>query len=88
MHLQEEGFMLSAPTKTMRSLCVGLTTALLITVAGCSGAPDDAPLLVQAGGIILMDGEPLVDASVSFNPTTGMRGASGRTNEELSLIHI
>lgn len=75
--------MVPLPMKKMRSLmCAGLVLALITTMAGCSGAPDDAPLLVEATGMILMDGQPLADASVSFNPTSGNRGASGRTDAE------
>ena len=44
--------------------------------------PDDMPELAEASGTVTMDGKPLVGASVSFAPTSGNRGASGRTDEQ------
>lgn len=60
-----------------------LSTFLMAIIAsGCGGAPDDMPELAEASGTVTMDGKPLVGASVSFAPTSGNRGASGRTDEQ------
>lgn len=75
--------LLARPQHSRRAFArCAILTALSMSAMGCSGAPDDAPALVTAGGVVLMDGAPLADASVSFNPTSGDRGASGRTDAE------
>lgn len=75
--------MLFVSSRSWRLFALALVSAVVV---GCGGAPDDAPALVSATGTILMDGEPLADASVSFSPVSGDRGASGRTDAEGKFI--
>ena len=55
---------------------------MTLTVVGCSGAPDDGPDLVPVTGKVLLDGEPLEGAPVTFSPESGNRGAAGSTNAQ------
>lgn len=65
-----------------------LYCALIIIVStGCGGS--DLPELGQVNGTVKLDGNPLANARVSFNPENG-RGSSGVTNDsgEYELYYI
>jgi hypothetical protein len=54
----------------------------LFLFAGCSGAPeDDTSELVPAGGLVVLDGEPVSNAAVQFVPTKGGSPAFGVTDD-------
>ncbi|WP_417388437.1 carboxypeptidase-like regulatory domain-containing protein [Gimesia sp.] len=65
--------------KFLCAICL-LTTTL---IAGCSGGGADTPKLGQVSGTITLDGQPLTQASVTFQPqsgapSVGMTDASGK----------
>ncbi|HUT95132.1 MAG TPA: carboxypeptidase regulatory-like domain-containing protein [Thermoguttaceae bacterium] len=73
----------------MRIQSVGLVTcaSLLLVFAGCpGGGAKELPDLVPVGGTVMLDGEPLSGATVTFIPVgatrgracTGLTDASGR----------
>lgn len=57
-------------------------------LAGCGGG--DRPELGSVTGTVTMDGKPLPNVWVMFNPTTGGRTAIARTNEqgEYELMYL
>ncbi|WP_278465393.1 hypothetical protein [Gimesia maris] len=62
--------------KFLQALCL-MTASLL---AGCSGGGADTPDLGQVTGTITLDGQPLTQASVTFQPQTGAPSV-GMTDE-------
>ena len=58
------------------------STLILSVALGCSSRPSDTPELAPVSGVVLMDGEPLEGASVTFSPVNGGRGAAGSTDAE------
>jgi len=60
---------------------VAVVLASIAVLAGCGGAPDDQPELVPVQGTVTLDGEPLADAQIVFQPETG-RPSRGETNEQ------
>lgn len=57
---------------------------LLGVLSGCGGKVDSGPALVPVTGKVILDGKPLVGATVTFNPTQGTpgNGAFGVTDAE------
>ena len=55
---------------------------LVVAVAGCVGSPSNLPQLVPVSGTVMLDGEPLSGAVVTFIPTESTRGtgANGYTD--------
>jgi hypothetical protein len=49
------------------------------TISGC-GEKSEFPPLGKVNGVIKMDGEPLPNAAVQFQPIQGKRGSYGRTD--------
>lgn len=72
--------------KPLCGLLVLLVTCLLI--AGCSGQ-GDRPDIGKVTGIVTLDGQPLPNASISFNQA-GFRPSVGQTDEQgkYELIYI
>jgi len=70
--------MSSAPTKYATIWTVLGSAVLLAFVTGCSGG-NSYPKTAPVKGVLMYQGKPLADASVSFIPTGG-RPASGTTN--------
>lgn len=66
----------------MRS--IGTVTIFLVSVSvlGCGGGPGDYPDIGSVYGYVTMDGKPLANASVSFQPDeAGGRPSSATTDE-------
>ena len=57
---------------------LGLCIGVLALVGGCGS---DGPEIAEVEGQVLMDGQPLPDATVTFEPAGG-RSSLGRTDEE------
>lgn len=55
-------------------------------LCGCGGAPDDQPDLSKVTGRVTLDGKPVPQASVSFQPVSGKRGASGSTDADGNFV--
>lgn len=66
-----------------KSLTFTLMTGLCLAVsAGCGGsAADDLPELGLVTGVVTLDGQPLSEAMITFEPTTGGSFSSGTTDE-------
>jgi hypothetical protein len=58
----------------------GSTIALLLAVI--SGCGKGGPSLAPVHGIVKLDGQPLANADVQFQPPDGQRASSGRTDAE------
>lgn len=57
--------------------------AVLVGLCGCGGSGVKVPSLGQVEGTVTLDGEPLPDATVLFQPAVGKDGPSqGITNSE------
>lgn len=72
------------------SRSVAVFCVLLLVCAGCSG--DDGPPLARVEGVVTLDGEPLPDALIEFQPTRlegspsyGSTDAQGRYEMVYSL---
>jgi hypothetical protein len=65
--------------KTLRCVCCySLAIALMCSLAGCNS--EKLPGLGTVTGTVTMDGKPVPDAMISFEPTTpGMSAALGKT---------
>ncbi len=57
------------------------TCLLLCLAVGCSGTPADQPDLGTVSGTITLDGSPLANAKVEFQPESG-RPSYGVTNSQ------
>lgn len=53
----------------------------VLLLTGCSGGPDDIPELAPVSGMVMLDDQPLANASVVFEPESG-RPSIGTTNEQ------
>lgn len=51
-------------------------------LAGCSGPPDDQPDLGSVSGTVTLDGEPLAEATISFQPQGSGRPSYAVTDSE------
>lgn len=60
---------------------LAIVCGVLGLAAGCSSAPDDMPDVAPVSGKVLLDGKPLADARVTFQPESG-RPATATTNAE------
>ncbi|MEQ8852425.1 hypothetical protein [Gimesia sp.] len=60
-----------------------MTVTFLLT--GCSGESGDTPPLGEVTGKITLDGKPLTDASVTFEPKSGAPSL-GKTDETGSYV--
>lgn len=49
---------------------------------GCSGAASDLPETGYVSGIVTMDGKPMTNALVVFQPRSGGRNSMGKTDKE------
>ncbi len=60
----------------------------LLLLSGCSRS--DRPPLGMVSGVVTLDGKPLANARVIFEPTEGGRASTGLTNAkgEYELIYI
>lgn len=59
-----------------------MTGLCLAVSAGCGGsAADDLPELGLVTGVVTLDGQPLSEAMITFEPTTGGSFSSGTTDE-------
>ncbi|QDT40119.1 hypothetical protein Pan241w_01720 [Gimesia alba] len=58
----------------------GLQMILLCAIVGCGGTAKDLPQLGQVSGIVTMDGAPLADAELTFEPKSGSPSV-GRTDD-------
>lgn len=58
---------------------LSLSVSLLCVMLGCGGDVSDRPDLGQVSGVVTLDGQPLSDATVSFQPPNG-RPSSGTTD--------
>ncbi len=54
----------------------------VVALAGCGGADRDLPELGQVSGTITLDGKPLQNADIMFEPTEKGGLSSGSTNDE------
>ncbi|MEW4527641.1 MAG: carboxypeptidase regulatory-like domain-containing protein [Maioricimonas sp. JB045] len=60
---------------------------LSLAAAGCGGSSGDKwtegrPETIPVTGVVTLNGEPLADATISFEPQGGDHAAYGRTDEE------
>lgn len=53
-------------------------SVLLLCYCGCSGSPKN---VAAVEGTVTLDGEPLVNADISFFPESGARASVGTTDE-------
>lgn len=51
-----------------------------VFLAGCSNTPDDMPKIAPVSGVVTLDGQPLPDAEILFQPTSG-RASTGMSDE-------
>jgi hypothetical protein len=64
----------------LRQSAAWVGSALLVgLLVGCSSGPSDTPPLGHVSGTILLDGQPLANAQVEFNPAAG-RGSVATTD--------
>ncbi len=56
-----------------------LTVSVSMTIAGCGSGVSDRPDLARVTGTITLDGQPLADANVTFQPA-GARASMGTTD--------
>ncbi|WP_040352914.1 carboxypeptidase regulatory-like domain-containing protein [Blastopirellula marina] len=52
-----------------------------LLLAGCSAGPSDLPEVAPVTGTVTLDGKPLNNATLKFQPTAG-RPSTGLTNEQ------
>jgi hypothetical protein len=75
---------------TVLRVLVLLTSVGLVAMAGCSGGKDKwvkgRPPVFKASGKVLYKGEPLDDALVLYQPTSGDTAAHGKTNAEGKFV--
>ncbi len=55
---------------------------ILVALSGCGGADGDLPELGQVSGTITLDGKPLPNADITFQPTKEGGLSTGWTNAE------
>ena len=60
------------------SLCGLFLCGLFL--AGCSYQPDDMPKIAPVSGVVTLDGQPLPEAEILFQPSSG-RASTGMTDE-------
>ncbi len=66
----------------MRSFHVPACAWLLsILLSGCGGVPSDQPDLGKVSGTVKLDGNPLANVVVAFEPAGGGRPSIGKTDE-------
>lgn len=58
-----------------------LSAVVVSGIAGCGGPPDDQPELVSVSGTVTLDGKPLANALVEFQPDGPGRPSTGTTDE-------
>lgn len=56
--------------------------AVLCTLVGCSGQATDLPETGYVSGVVTMDGKPMTNALVVFQPRSGGRNSMGKTDKE------
>ena len=63
--------------------CMRLSSLfMMLLVATAAGCGPSRPALLPAEGVVTLDGKPLAEASVIFQPTAGGRPAAGVTDAE------
>lgn len=67
------------PHFTRIVLCLALVG--ITPILGCSGGKGDRPDIARVRGVVTLDGTPLADARVTFEPTHG-RPSYGKTDAE------
>ena len=61
----------------------GITILAALTLVGCGGGPEDDPDMGTVTGTVKMDGKPLANALISFQPVGGAgRPSNAATNEQ------
>ena len=65
--------------KILNSMAAVAAVALVVSLSGCGGGASDVPDLGQVTGQVTLDGEPLPNAKVRFQPPDG-RSSEGVTN--------
>ncbi|QDV21021.1 Bacterial Ig-like domain (group 1) [Gimesia panareensis] len=67
---------------SLRSLhCTGFVFAVCTLLAGCAPTPEDQPDIASVKGLVVMDGEPVEGAVVTFAPASG-RPSTGITDSQ------
>lgn len=70
-------------SKNIKSYLFIVCGALVFMVsAGCGNVAEDQPQLGEVTGQVTLDGKPLVDANVYFQPIEGGRNSTGVTDEQ------
>jgi hypothetical protein len=54
----------------------------MLMLAGCGSTASDAPQTAQVSGVVTLDGSPLSEAILVFEPETGGAASTGATDEE------
>jgi len=69
------------PPSVQKTICPFVVTAvfLLPLLVGCSPTPEDQPDTAEVIGMVILDGEPVPGAVVTFAPETG-RPSTGITD--------
>lgn len=57
-----------------------LLCALSISLTGCGGGGPDTPALGSVNGTVTLDGQPLAEVMVMFQPKAGGRASMGKTD--------
>lgn len=63
----------------MTRIFAGITLAVALSLAGC-GEGGRTPTLTEAGGVVLLGGQPLPNAQVTFLPTASALAANAQAS--------
>lgn len=66
----------------MKTLCLTILASSLLVITGCGGAPADQPDVGTVSGVVTLDGSPLPNATVVFNPADGEGRSSSSTTDD------
>ncbi len=72
-----------------RSMIALFSLSVLIYSVGCGAKVTDAPSTIAVHGIVTLDGSPLADAYITFEPQENGAASTGVTDEkgEYSLVY-
>lgn len=76
---------MTAHSTHRRFSCCMISSLLALPLLGCGGATD-TPELAPVEGTVTLDGQPLPDATVWFNPVGQGRTSTGRTDAQGHFI--
>ncbi len=62
------------------SVTMNWVSIFILLLAGCSYTPDDMPKIAPVSGVVTLDGQPLPEAEILFQPKSG-RASTGISDE-------